>query len=207
MREPWGAKDKNVIERHPVVSTIIGTVLLAAIGGLFTLTYNTGYNGGAKDYEAVSDFKKLDLPTLMKDLGVLAKDFRERSGLMAENQRLAKEVAEKDTKLQQLTKEVTTLRKQADEFDAATAKLFPTDLKNVTISEGTAERVIPNAVTVGIDTVYGTAFIDMRVNGSLRSMVHAGEKSIVNVGKQACVIEVMKISKPSADFVVYCYRE
>jgi hypothetical protein len=46
-----GAKDKNVIERHPVVSTIIGTVLLAAIGGLFTLTYNTGYNGGAKDYE------------------------------------------------------------------------------------------------------------------------------------------------------------
>jgi hypothetical protein len=67
------------------IFTATVTLLLAALGGAYTY----GYNAGARDLEAVNDFKKLNLPSLIRDLGLLSRDVHERASITAENQRLS----------------------------------------------------------------------------------------------------------------------
>jgi hypothetical protein len=180
-------------------------VLLAVFGGFYSL----GYSLGAKDLEAVNDFKKLELPALMGDLRTLAKDFSDRATLDARNQELSKATAEKDIELQKLRSDIekahtetAALQKRVGELGDQISAIFPADEIKMNVKEGTAASVLSGQITIGVTRILGSEML-LRING-LSKDLEVGAIDPVLVGDRQCHIKVMRIGDKEADFLVSC---
>lgn len=182
---------------------------IAVIGG----AYKLGYDEGAKDLEAVNDFRKVELPKLLANLKDLSADLQSRESLVKENGRLRSESTEKDKEISSLKtdssrqlQELAAIKSQVTELRSEISKLSPGDEFNVHLSEGEAKRVMPNGLlTIGLVVNYGS-FIERSINGS-KENVKVGDKASVKVGDRECAVELVKIAKPEADFVVSCSKK
>jgi hypothetical protein len=181
-------------------------VLLTALGGFYSL----GYSLGAKDLEAVNDFKKMGLPALMDDLRALAKDFRDRATIDAQNQKLSKDISERDAELKKLRLEIgkahvetVALQKRVGELGDQISAIFPADEIKVTVKEGTAESVLSGQITIGVVHILST-FGFMRINGDSQHF-ETGAFHQLPVADRACKIKVMGIRDKEVDFLVSCH--
>jgi hypothetical protein len=188
--------------------TIAATVFLALFAGF----YKIGYDFGAKDLEAVNDFRKANLPAIMKDMRELARDFHDRASLAAENERLIKDNADRTSEIKALNGEISkskseaaSLKTQVERLQSELDKVLTNNTQLIEVTQNDAARVIPNRITIGVVTVYDS-FVDVRVNGYQRNM-SVGEKYTDTTGDGACTVELMRISKPSAHFAVSCSRK
>src|SRR4051812_20406708 len=135
------------------IFTAIVTLTLAAL----SVAYTYGYNAGARDLEMVNDFKKLNLPNLISDLNILAKDVHERASIAADNQRLGKELADSNATVQNLTaeaskrqQEAVALHEQIAGLQADLSKIFPTERVFTRVKEHDTTRVFENALTISL---------------------------------------------------------
>ena len=193
-------------ERNALLGAAV-VVGVAVIGG----AYKLGYDGGAKDLEAVNDFKKADLPKMLENLRELAADLQSRESLKSEKDQLAKESLGKGKELDRLKAEAARygqekagLQKQIDDLNVQISNLLPAEEINVQIKEGEAKRVIPNILTIGVQTLYSSR-VYATVNGTGKDIV-VGEKPLITVGGRQCGIELLQIDRPHATFVVSCQK-
>jgi predicted nuclease with TOPRIM domain len=195
----------------PNVRAALLTIAFTFLAGIVGAAYNIGYGNGAKDLEAVSDFKK-SLPTMMESLNKLAKDFGQRMETVEENQRLTSALENANNDVKRLEKNLAEFsnvskvqKEQIANLENQISKLFPDTEIPTVISLGSAERVIPNALTIGLVSIYGT-FVDVRINGSSYNL-SAGEEKIVSVAGRDCHVELVKIDKVSSNFNVSCVKK
>ena len=186
------------------VFTVVCTLTVAVCVGAFVL----GYDLGAKDLAAVSDFKKLDLPKLAASLKSVAADIGDKASLIEENERLSSQLKAKDADVIRLTvdaegrkDDLAAARKRIEDLDAQMTNFLPKQMITVDVDEGKAASVIPNLLTIGVPSLYQT-FADVRINGTQFSM-SAGDQQDVDLGPRKCMVELMKI-KPQAKFSVSC---
>jgi hypothetical protein len=185
------------------------TVGLAVVGG----AYKLGYDEGAKDLEAVNDFRKIDLPKMLANLKELSADLQARESLRREKDQLAKESAERGKELERLEKEASgysqekaRLQKQIDDLRVKLSAIMPRDDITLQISEGEAKRVIPNVLTIAVRTLYAPGTSDLNINGSTKGM-YVGDRMSVLIGDSECRIELTKVEKPLATLVLSCPKK
>jgi|SRR5579862_1753527 len=188
-----------MFERIPssliAIIAVFVTLAVAVIGG----AYKIGYDNGAKDYETVADFKA-KLPGIMENLSKLTGELSGSAEIVDENKRLIAQVSDLKKKVEELPK----LKGRIAELDAQIAGLFPADEIKLSIPEGTAERIIPNALTVGVSSI-ATSSVEVVINGYNPTM-HVGDHYDNRTNDRVCRIELVKIAKPNANFVVSCFK-
>ncbi|CCE03933.1 hypothetical protein [Bradyrhizobium sp. STM 3809] len=191
----------------PNMKAAIFTAVIGAIGGGGTWIYNIGYNNGARDIADVQAFKG-KLPTMIDDLDKVSKSLAATTQLIDDNKRLAKVAADatdENKRLQEAfkTQAADSAEKAArlKDLTAQIAKAFPSDEIKVSIAEGSAERVVPNLLTIGVRANYGSS-TDVMINGKSTSFSVADPKAF-EVGDRTCTVLLMKVGNP-ASFIVTC---
>jgi hypothetical protein len=191
----------------PNMKAAIFTAVIGTIGGGGTWAYNTGYNNGARDIADVQAFKG-KLPVMIDDLDKVSKSLAVTTQLIDDNKRLTKAAAdatEENKRLQETAKkqtaDLTENDKRLKDLTAQIAKAFPSDEIKVSIAEGSAERVIPNLLTMGVRMIYGSS-ADVMINGRSTSFSVADPKTF-EMGDRTCTVLLMKVGNP-ASFIVTC---
>ncbi len=181
------------------------TLMLAALGGAYTY----GYNAGARDIEAVNDFKKLNLPSLIQALGVLSRDVHERASIVAENQRLGKELADDKAQLQRLSSELSgrqrkaaALQTQVDEMKVTLSRAIPAQTISVEVNEHDTAKVIPNLLTISNQDT-SVSSVRFNINGTT-SYMSVGDHKNIQLGPDDCDIQLLKIAGLKAGVDVSC---
>jgi len=132
--------------------TLAARLFLAIVGG----AYKIGYDVGAKDLEAVKDFKERDLPKLIDNLGLLSKDFRERADLIKENEKIATKARQIEDENNKLSIENNNQKKQILENDIIVSDLknnlklnFPKKEVTIKLSKEQSQTILPRVLRIG----------------------------------------------------------
>jgi hypothetical protein len=186
------------------IFSAIVVVVITVLGGFYKL----GYDGGAKDFESLSDFKA-HLPQMLEDMKVLAKDFRERAQLNDDIAKLKNEAisnTETITHLSQMSqaqeKRISELQQYNSDLEQSISKLFTSEKIRKTIEMNSAEVVIPDIITIGLNEINGSD-VYVTINGDRHSLA-AGESVNLKVIERTCQVQLAKIENNSADFVASC---
>jgi hypothetical protein len=186
------------------IFSAIVVVVITVLGGFYKL----GYDGGAKDFESLSDFKA-HLPQMLEDMKVLAKDFRERAQLNDDIAKLKNEAisnTETITHLSQMAqaqeKRISELQQYNSDLEQSISKLFTSEKIRKTIEMNSAEVVIPDIITIGLNEINGSD-VYVTINGDRHSLA-AGESVNLKVIERTCQVQLAKIENNSADFVASC---
>jgi len=186
------------------IYSAIVVVVITVLGGFYKL----GYDGGAKDFESLSDFKA-HLPQMLEDMKVLAKDFRERAQLNDDIAKLKNEAisnTETITHLSQMAqaqeKRISELQQYNSDLEQSISKLFTSEKIRKTIEMNSAEVVIPDIITIGLNEINGSD-VYVTINGDRHSLA-AGESVNLKVIERTCQVQLAKIENNSADFVASC---
>jgi hypothetical protein len=196
----------------PNVKAAILSAVVAVSLALIGAAYKIGYDSGTKDYDTVVKFRDA-LPDMMTNLGKLAKELNVSTETVEANRRLTQEAASATQEIQRLQSvnkdQAEVLRTQQTKIgnlESQVASLFPGEELKVSVMVGSAERVIPNFLTIGVPEIYGNnSFISIRMSGE-QAMMNVGEKRTIKGNGGACAVELVKIDKPKTDFVVTCSK-
>jgi dynactin complex subunit len=157
----------------PNMKAAIFTAFVGALGGGGTWIYSIGFNNGARDVATLEAFKG-KLPTLIDDIDKVSRSLSEKTELIELNKKLAKETADAvsdkrkfEGQIKSQAKEIEDQKKRIADLDTLVANVFPTGEKKISIAKGSAERIIPNILTIGVTFVYSSS-VATNVNG--RSM-------------------------------------
>ena len=196
--------DKYSPNMKAAIFSAIVVVVITVLGGFYKL----GYDGGAKDFESLSDFKA-HLPQMLEDMKVLAKDFRERAQLNDDIAKLKNEAisnTETITHLSQMAqaqeKRISELQQYNSDLEQSISKLFTSEKIRKTIEMNSAEVVIPDIITIGLNEINGSD-VYVTINGDRHSLA-AGESVNLKVIERTCQVQLAKIENNSADFVASC---
>jgi hypothetical protein len=188
----------------------IFTAFVGAVGGGGTLIYNIGFNNGARDLATVESFGK-KLPILIDDIDKVSKALAEKTDLIDRNQKLVKEAADATSERQKFedlakkqTKDLEEKEKRIADLNSLVEKAFPPEEIKVSIGQGTAERVIPNLLTIGVNSAYGTSVVAY-VNGQYTTF-YPGDPKKLQLGDRNCTIELVQAANP-ASFIVTCSKK
>lgn len=182
------------------------TIVLAVVAA----AYAVGLAQGAKDLAEVEDFKKT-LPPMMQNLQKLAGDLAQSTEMAEANKRMTAKADADSVQIKDLSQQLKDQEEKLSEQKKATAglqaqldKLVPIDEMTVTVAAGSAKRVIPNALTIGVTDVTNL-FVEARVGTYDRTM-HPGESVTETIGSRECRTELIQIGKSDATFVVSCLK-
>lgn len=178
-----------------IVASVV--VALVALGG----AYLFGYQNGAKDLRAVHDFKA-HLPGMLDNLTSLSDDLKQYAVLAHENEQLATTNESLKSSVSRNAETIKTQQVTIDKQQAEIRRLVPTNDLTVTVALASAERVIPNELTIGFNSAAPSGIYTTINNYTY--LMQTGENYRVNLARRACNVELLKIEAKSAQFHVAC---
>jgi len=194
----------------PVQAAIITLTVGGGLGGGGTWLYNIGYGNGARDISQVEKYKD-QVASLLVDLNKVSESVHQTTKMIDENANLKAQAATDGDKLktlqQTVDEQITKLKAATDKvvvLEGQLGKLVPDDELTKVVQQGTAERVIPNGLTIGVNDFIAD-FAAVRINGYGNNM-HVGDNERLEILGKSCLVELVKIDKPSATFVISCFK-
>jgi hypothetical protein len=190
----------------------LATLVLAVSGALIGGGYKLGYDTGEKDYEASKDFAKT-LPPMMEELKNLAGDLAKSTEIADENKRLKSQVDADAIELKQLhqkTQDQSAENKKQGEtitaFKDQINAIFPASVITKEIAIDSAEEVIPNVLTIGVDNIMTISkTVQARLNND-RNGLEVGQSVNVTVAEHMCIVRLVNMKEKAATFTVTCLK-
>jgi Sec-independent protein translocase protein TatA len=186
--------------------TLAATLFLAVVGG----AYKIGYDGGAKDLEAVHDFKESDLPTLIANLGLLSKDFRERADLIKENEKITTKAQQIEDENNKLSIENNNQKKKILENEIIVSDLkqnlklnFPKKEVTIKLSSGQSQTILPKVLRIGYSASYSSS-ATVLINGKESGSIPVSGFETIDIAGVTCRLELVNSDSSSIEMVVYC---
>lgn len=178
-----------------VIASVI--VALAVLSGAYLL----GYQHGAKDLKTVHDFRTR-LPGMMNNLASLSDELKQYAVLARNNEQLT---ATNELLRSSARRDAETIKAQQETIEKQQAeirRLVPATDLTVTVGLATAERVIPNELTIGLNSSAATGIYTTINNYTY--LMQVGENYRFNLARRVCNVELLKIETKSALFHVAC---
>lgn len=185
-----------------------GPIVVACtlIGG----AYAVGLKQGENNLAEVEQFKKI-LPGMMANLQKLSGDLALSAGLAEENKKLKEQatadtaqVGELQTKINVNAEQLRSVQDENNKLQDELNKLVPTSTLNVTINVASAKQVIPNGLTIGVQTAYpGSGYVRATVN-SYNGSWTVGESQSFEIAGKSCKVELMQIGATDTNWSIAC---
>ena len=192
---------------------IFGTILLAVVGGTYTITYQVQQNrveDRDKEIESLQATKTWDVPNTIDRLSDISKKLqkqfasieelstlrKENEALRSERDSLAKEKNESASKLKEIAEQNMLLKSSME-------KIFASN-QTVDLEAGKAVELVKNSLTLGISSVYSDGTITGRLCNEYLSMTVGESKEIRVLGK-SCRLTLVETRNPRASFTFFCF--
>lgn len=195
-----------ITERSVAAAALVLAILSAVAGG----GYAIGLKQGENNLKEVEDFKKT-LPSMMENLTKLSADIAQTTEMSDENKKLKLQQTASSAQIEGLQKtikdqtvELSAAQKKAIDLQTQLDKIIPSDQTEVTVQVGYAKRVIPNILTLGLQSA-NDSYINATINGHSR-IIYVGEYDSTYAGDKVCKSELMQIAVGSATWIVACSK-